>query len=66
METKEWRQFCKTGSIEAYLSYREAETDSVRERMCGKSVQEGEEAAADAGFCNCDGNGFTGASRGRI
>lgn len=66
METKEWQQFCKTGSVEDYLIYREAAANSFREEKREIPGGEGEKAVGHAGFCNSDGNDFTGTSHGRI
>ncbi|MGN0131396.1 MAG: hypothetical protein ACI4AA_03025 [Lachnospiraceae bacterium] len=66
METKEWQQFCKTGSIEDYLTYREAAANSVKEEQCKIQDGKGENTVGHAGFCNSDRDDFTGASHGRI
>ena len=60
MEANEWQRFYKSGKIEDYLTYREAVTD------CADTGEKGAEAVKHAGFCNSDGNDFTGASYGRI
>ena len=43
----EWEQFALTGSVEAYLNYRQLENDRAKEQM---RSQEGQAAAKGAGM----------------